>query len=365
MGRLNAGDLRADTAVRRPRRGDDVPGRQLVVGRRAGARGTERWLEQVRRARPPDLCRRGDRSRAFPGIRRRACAATTTSMRSGGERVYENRYVIWGQLKWGRLKRYEVYEDTQKTAKLRRLAGRQQACARGRRLMPAVEVSAGTIEYADTGGDGPPLVLLHGLAMDGAVWRDVVSTLGGGYALRDADAPVRRAPTADASRRRPVAARDRTDRGRAAGRARPRDVTLCFNDWGGAQVMIADGLMERVGRLALIACEAFENYPPGIPGRLAAISARMPGGIAMMRRSLMVRTLRELPFTFGRMSKRGVPDDADARVARPDGQRGDPPRPRQVRRRLAPRPPRHAGRDGCAGGRLTGRCWWSGPAKTS
>ena len=34
--------------------------------------------------------------------------------------------------------------------------------------MPSVELSAGTIEYSDTGGDGPPFVLLHGLAMDGA-----------------------------------------------------------------------------------------------------------------------------------------------------------------------------------------------------
>ncbi len=31
-----------------------------------------------------------------------------------GERVYENRYVIWGLIRWGKLKRYEVYEDTQK-----------------------------------------------------------------------------------------------------------------------------------------------------------------------------------------------------------------------------------------------------------
>ena len=35
-----------------------------------------------------------------------------------GERVYENRYVIWGQLKWGRLTRYEVYEDTIKAGAL-------------------------------------------------------------------------------------------------------------------------------------------------------------------------------------------------------------------------------------------------------
>ncbi|HZU40875.1 MAG TPA: hypothetical protein VE992_07470 [Solirubrobacteraceae bacterium] len=29
-----------------------------------------------------------------------------------GTRVYENRYVIWGHLRWGRLVDYEVYEDT-------------------------------------------------------------------------------------------------------------------------------------------------------------------------------------------------------------------------------------------------------------
>lgn len=35
-----------------------------------------------------------------------------------GERVYENRYVIWGHLRWGLLRDYEVYEDTQKAKKL-------------------------------------------------------------------------------------------------------------------------------------------------------------------------------------------------------------------------------------------------------
>lgn len=37
-----------------------------------------------------------------------------------GERVYENRYVIWGRLSWGLLREYEVYEDTQKTVALDR-----------------------------------------------------------------------------------------------------------------------------------------------------------------------------------------------------------------------------------------------------
>jgi ketosteroid isomerase-like protein len=35
-----------------------------------------------------------------------------------GERIYENRYVIWGVIRWGKLKRYEVYEDTQKATAL-------------------------------------------------------------------------------------------------------------------------------------------------------------------------------------------------------------------------------------------------------
>jgi hypothetical protein len=32
--------------------------------------------------------------------------------------------------------------------------------------MSEIELSAGTIEYTDTGGAGPVIVLLHGLLMD-------------------------------------------------------------------------------------------------------------------------------------------------------------------------------------------------------
>jgi hypothetical protein len=56
--------------------------------------------------------------------------------------------------------------------------------------------------------------------------------------------------------------------------------------------VIADGLVERVGRLVLVSCEAFDNYPPGLPGRMAALSARIPGGIALMARALRIRRLR-------------------------------------------------------------------------
>jgi pimeloyl-ACP methyl ester carboxylesterase len=43
-----------------------------------------------------------------------------------------------------------------------------------------IGLSAGTIEYEDTGGEGPPIVLLPGLLMDASLWDEVV----GGQATR-------------------------------------------------------------------------------------------------------------------------------------------------------------------------------------
>jgi ketosteroid isomerase-like protein len=35
-----------------------------------------------------------------------------------GERIYENRFVIFGRMAWGRIKEYEVFLDTEKVAAL-------------------------------------------------------------------------------------------------------------------------------------------------------------------------------------------------------------------------------------------------------
>ena len=58
----------------------------------------------------------------------------------------------------------------------------------------------------------------------------------------------------------------------------------------------------------LASCEAFDNYPPGVPGRALAQAARMPGGLYLAFQSLRLRPLRRLPLTWGWMSKRPVPD---------------------------------------------------------
>ena len=39
------------------------------------------------------------------------------------------------------------------------------------------ELSSGSVEYIDTGGDGPVVVFLHGLLMDRTLWDQVIPDL--------------------------------------------------------------------------------------------------------------------------------------------------------------------------------------------
>jgi pimeloyl-ACP methyl ester carboxylesterase len=175
--------------------------------------------------------------------------------------------------------------------------------------MPQVEVRAGTISYEDTGGEGPVLVLVPGLLMDHRHWERVVPELRDRFRCISVTLPM----GAHRTPMRPDADLSMTGMARILAevleRLDLRDVVVCFNDWSGAQAMIADERADRVGAFVLVSCETVGNYPPGLGGLAASMSAKLPGGISMTRRVLLRPRLARLPFLFGQMSKKGVPDE--------------------------------------------------------
>jgi pimeloyl-ACP methyl ester carboxylesterase len=174
--------------------------------------------------------------------------------------------------------------------------------------MPKIELSAGTIDYLDTGGPGPVVVPVHGLLMDATVWRHVVDDLRADHRCVVPTLPLGAHRTAmypdadlslDGQAHLLAELIDRLDL---------RDVTLVANDWGGPQVTAVEH-PELIERLVLTPCEAFDNLPPGLPGRFAGLAGRLPGGLFMAAQSLRIPAARRLPMTFGWMTTGPIPRD--------------------------------------------------------
>jgi pimeloyl-ACP methyl ester carboxylesterase len=174
--------------------------------------------------------------------------------------------------------------------------------------MSEVELSAGTIEYHDSRGHGPVLVFLHGVAMDGSVWAPVVADL-----RRDHRCVVPTLPLG--AHRRPMR-RDADLSLRGFGRMTAEllerlgldEVTLVQNDHGAALALAGDD-PRRVARLVLSSCEAFENYPPGLPGKNLRLAAMMPGGLFAAMQAMRLPAVRRSPLGFGWLAKHPLPDE--------------------------------------------------------
>jgi pimeloyl-ACP methyl ester carboxylesterase len=187
----------------------------------------------------------------------------------------------------------------------------------GETRMREIELSAGTLEYEDTGGDGPTVVMLHGLMMDASLWDGPLADLAADHRCVAPTLPLgahRRAMHADADLSLPGVARlvaeflDRLDL---------RDVTLVGNDTGGAlvQLLMCDGAA-RVGRAVLVSCDAFDNFPPGLTGRTLVLTGRLsPRLFGLFMQQMRLRMIRRLPIAFGWLTLRG--DAATARWAKP------------------------------------------------
>jgi pimeloyl-ACP methyl ester carboxylesterase len=173
------------------------------------------------------------------------------------------------------------------------------------------------IEYEDTGGGGPAIVFTHGLLMDSSLWRNLIAGLRSDYRCIAPTLPL-------GAHRLPMNPdADLTLRGQARiiaeflERLHLRDVTLVFNDWGGPLVLASEGPSERIARLVPISCEAFDNYPPGLPGRMIGMAVKMPGGLNAALQPLRLRPLRRLPIVLGWMSKRPIPNGVTDAWLRP------------------------------------------------
>jgi len=113
MRRLSAGDPGPTVRMY----ADDVrfrfPGDNSWSGEIQGKETLERWLGRFAavgiQIRPDEVVLQG-----WPW-RQTVCIRGVAHLDApDGRRVYENRYVIWGHIAWGKMRAYEVYEDTEK-----------------------------------------------------------------------------------------------------------------------------------------------------------------------------------------------------------------------------------------------------------
>jgi pimeloyl-ACP methyl ester carboxylesterase len=170
-----------------------------------------------------------------------------------------------------------------------------------------IKLPEGNIHYREF-GEGPPIVFVHGLLVDGRLWRKVTPLLEGQFRCIVPEFPLGSHPeplNPDADLSPPGLARI------VAGVLEGLDlenVTLVANDTGGAISQItAANHPERIGRLVLTNCDAFENFlPPAF--RPMQWAAKVPGGLTAMMAGMRFAPLRRLPNAYGRLIKRDFAD---------------------------------------------------------
>ncbi len=171
-----------------------------------------------------------------------------------------------------------------------------------------VQLPQGTLRYRDS-GSGEPIVFVHGLLVNGALWRKVTPHLEDQFRCVVPDLPL-------GSHRLPMhPAADLSPPGVARLVADFLDaldlegVTLVGNDTGGAiSQLVAAHHPDRLGRLVLTPCDAYENFlPPAF--RPLQHAARVPGLLAALIQGGRIGPVRRGPLGFGLLIKHRPLDD--------------------------------------------------------
>jgi pimeloyl-ACP methyl ester carboxylesterase len=173
--------------------------------------------------------------------------------------------------------------------------------------MPEVTLSQGTVRYRDEGA-GPVIVFVHGALVDGRLWEPTVERLRDRFRCVVPDLPL-------GSHEIPLPNADLSPHGLAGlvgdviEALDLRDVTLVGNDTGGAlcQLLIT-ARPERIGRLVLTDCDAFEDFPPKMFKPLVA-AAKIPGALRAGLEPMRAKAARRLPLAYGGLLKRPIPED--------------------------------------------------------
>lgn len=168
-----------------------------------------------------------------------------------------------------------------------------------------VETPAGTIEYRER-GSGPAIVFVHGVGVNGDLWRKVVPPLAAGHRCIAPDLPFGGHALAlrdGVDMSLPGLARIVADLLAALGL---HDATIVANDTGGAvSQWLVGHHAERVGQLVLTSCDAFEKYPPD-PQRILVAMGHVRPLLWALAKAARFRAVQRLPIAYGWTTHRPI-----------------------------------------------------------
>jgi pimeloyl-ACP methyl ester carboxylesterase len=177
--------------------------------------------------------------------------------------------------------------------------------------MPQVALDKATIDYRVFGPEDsphPPVVFVHGVLVDSRLWDRVAEGLARqGFRCYLPTWPLgsHTTPVHDPSALSPsgVATMIR-DFIAALGLS---DVTLVGNDTGGGLCqLVIDAYPDRIGRLVLTNCDAFDKFPP-FPFTLVFALLRGPISIKLLTDQMRLKALRHSPLGYGLLLGRPDP----------------------------------------------------------
>jgi pimeloyl-ACP methyl ester carboxylesterase len=180
----------------------------------------------------------------------------------------------------------------------------------------SIELEQGRIHYREQ-GQGNPIVFVHGLLVDGRLWRGVTPALAAGHRCIVPDLPL-------GSHREPQAAgAERSPRGVAhliadfIAALELDGVTVVANDTGGAlaQILAAER-PERLAGLVLTNCDCLENFLPLVIRPLQWL-AHVPGAYALLARGTGSARMRRSALAYGMLTHRPIPDELTAAWTEP------------------------------------------------